>query len=80
MSLHDFLNSEETEQIEAFWNGVFIGCRSNGGFAMECRQINDFYVEYKILGGHYIDMHGFKNPDLLQPYLSQVDISGLQIF
>jgi hypothetical protein len=28
-------------------------------------------------GGHYIDMCGFKNIDLLQPYLHQIDISKL---
>lgn len=77
MTLYEFLKSDELDQIEAFWEGIFIGRRSDGAFVTECRQIGDFYVEYKILGGHYIDMCGFKNPDLLGPYLDQVDISGL---
>lgn len=77
MTLNEFLRFDEMEQIEAFWNGVEIGRRSEGAFVIECRQIEDFYVEYKILGGHYIDICGFKNPDLLQPYLHQIDISNL---
>ena len=61
------------EQIEAFWDGVYIGERSDGEYKIECRQINDFYVEYKILGGHLIDMHSFKEPGLLQPYFDKMD-------
>lgn len=79
MTLYEFLRSGEMEQLEAFWNGIPVGTRSNGGFVIECRQIDDFYVEYKILGGHYIDMCGFKNPELLHPYLHQIDISNLGI-
>jgi hypothetical protein len=60
------------EQIEAFWNGVFIGKRSDGEFEIECRQIDGFNVEYKIREHQYIDMSSFKNPDLLQPYLDQM--------
>jgi hypothetical protein len=80
MTLYQFLRSDEMEQIEAFWDGVLVGNRSEGAFVIECRQIDDFYVEYKILGGHYIDMCAFKNTDLLQPYLSQIDISNLRKF
>jgi hypothetical protein len=72
MTLYEFSNSDEMEQINAFWNGVHVGERSNGEFKIECRQIDDFYVEYKMLGGHYIDMRSFKNPDMLQPYLDQM--------
>jgi hypothetical protein len=37
------------EQIEAFWDGMSIGERTEGEFKIECRQISGFYVEYKIL-------------------------------
>jgi len=80
MSLNEFLGFDEMEQIEAFWTGVFIGRRSDGGFVIECRQIDDFYVEYKILGGHYIDIHVFKDPAFLQAYLSEIDISTVMDF
>lgn len=77
MTLQNFVILNEIEQIEAFWNGIFVGERANGAFRIICHQLNDFYVEYKILGGHYISMRSFKNPDMLQPYLSQIDISNL---
>ncbi|HWI90426.1 MAG TPA: hypothetical protein VNT20_04085 [Flavisolibacter sp.] len=77
MTLYEFLMLDETEQVEIFWNGVPVGSVCDGAFVIECRQIDDFYIEYKILGGHYIDMCGFKNPDLLKPYLEQIDISNL---
>jgi hypothetical protein len=72
MTLYQFNNADEIEQIEAFWNGIQVGERGKGDFKIECRQIDDFYVEYKILGGHYIDMRSFKSPDLLEPYLDQM--------
>jgi hypothetical protein len=56
------------EQIEAFWNGVFIGERKEGEFTIECRQIDAFYVEYKIKDKQYFDVRSFRNPDLLKPY------------
>lgn len=78
MTLYEFNAADEMEQIEAFWNGVLIGKRNNGEFEIECRQIDDFYVEYKIKGHQYIDMRSFKNPDLLQPYLDQMGKLNLE--
>lgn len=72
MTLYEFNSADEMEQIEAFWNCVVIGERSDGEFKIECRQIEDFYVEYKIKDHQYIDMRSFKNPDLLQNYLDQM--------
>lgn len=46
-----------------------MGKRNDGEFEIECRQIDFFYVEYKIKDHQYIDMRSFKNPDLLKPYL-----------
>lgn len=77
MTLHDFIELEGTEQLEIFWSGEFVGELSDGEFRMVCHQVGDFYIEYKILGGHYLGMKTFKNPDLLEPYLGQIDISDL---
>jgi len=77
MTLQDFTQLDEMEQLEIFWNGEFVGELSDGGFRMICHQVNDFYIELKILGGHYLDMKTFKDPDLLEPYLDQIDISDL---
>jgi len=72
MTLYQFNIADEMEQIETFWNGVLIGKRNDGEFIIECRQIDDFYVEYKITDHHYIDMRSFKNPDMLKLYLYQM--------
>jgi hypothetical protein len=72
MTLYQFSLSDEMGQIEAFWDGMLVGQRKSGEFLIECRQIDDFYVEYKILEKQYIDMRSFRNPDLLMPYLDQM--------
>lgn len=72
MTIYEFNSADELEQIEAFWNGVTVAERNDGEFKIECRQIDDFYVEYKKLDGQYRDMRSFKNPDMLQPYLDQM--------
>ncbi len=70
MTLYQFNQLDEMEQIEAFWNGVFVGEVKQGEeHTVECRQIDDFYVEYTKTDHHYVDMRSFKNPDLLQRYL-----------
>ena len=77
MTQRDFVSLNEMEQLEIFWSGEFVGELSDGEFRMVCHQVGDFYIECKILGGHYLDMKTFRNPDLLEPYLGQIDISGL---
>jgi hypothetical protein len=72
MSLYEFLRLDELDQLEMFWDGVYIGERRDGGFVIECRKVEDFYVEYTIIGGHYIHIYGFRNPDLLQPYFDKM--------
>ncbi len=62
--------ADEMEQIEAFWDGVFVGERKDGEFIIECRQVDAFYVEYKKKDKHYVDMRAFANPDLLEPYFN----------
>jgi hypothetical protein len=69
MTLYEFAFMDELSQLEAFWKGTFIGEQCNGGFVMMCRKLGDFYVEYKILGGHYIDMNIFTNQSRLDWYL-----------
>lgn len=77
MTLQEFVQLDAMEQLEIFWSGEFVGELSDGEFRMICHQVNDFYIEYKILGGHYLDMRTFKDPNHLELYLDQIDISGL---
>lgn len=74
MTLQDFIALGGMEQLEVFWSGVFVGELNNGEFRMVCHQVNDFYIQAKILGGHYLELKTFRNPSLLEPYLEQIDI------
>lgn len=75
MNLYQFLPADEMEQIEAFWKGVLVGERMEGECKIICKQIDGFYVEYKLQGTSYIDMRAFKNPDLLLSYLEKIQIN-----
>ena len=70
LSLYDFIQLDETEQIEAYWEGVPVGSCTKDGKEFECKQIEDFYVEYRIEDGRfYRDMKCHKNTNLIEPYL-----------
>ena len=77
MNLDQFICLDPLEQMEVFWSGVFVGELSEGEFKMVCHQIDDFYVEYKILGGHYLDLHVFKDARMIEAYMNQVEIPNL---
>ena len=70
MSLYDFMQLDEMEQIEAYQNGFNVGSYTKNGKEFECRQIEDFYVECRIKEGRfYRDMKCHKNTNLIEPYL-----------
>jgi hypothetical protein len=77
MTIQEFIKLDGMEQLEIFWSGEFVGELRDGEFRMVCHQVDDFYIEYNILGGHYLKMKTFKDPALLEPYLGQIDISDL---
>lgn len=71
MNLYQFIQLDVAEQIEAYCEGVDVGTYSKDGLTYECKQINDFYIEYRIEDGrHYWDIKCHKNPNLIEPYLS----------
>lgn len=70
LSLYDFIQLDEMEQLEAYWEGVSVGSRPKDGKEFECKQIEDFYIEYRIEEGRfYCDMKCHKNTNLIEPYL-----------
>lgn len=75
MTLYQFSILEETRQLEVFENGVYVGRITKNGFDYECRQIEYFYVEYRIDPNtcSHLSLRTFKSPDLLQPYLERMD-------
>lgn len=56
---------------------MLIGQRFAGKSLIECRQVDGFYLEYKIPEKRLPSLRGFQNPDLLQPYLNEIDIEAL---
>ena len=74
MTIHQFSALDEMQQIEVFWEGTLVGERKEGEYGIVCRQLDDFYVEYLILGNIYKGTRAFKSSDLLQPYLEQMSI------
>lgn len=77
MTLSEFARLDKMQQIKRFWQGALIGQRLEGQSLIECRQIDGFYVEYKILEKHPLNLRCFQNPDMLQPYLNSIDIEPL---
>ncbi len=39
MTIYQFLADDEQEQIEAFWDGIFICQRKQDGYLIVCHQI-----------------------------------------
>ena len=77
MTLAEYARLDKTQQVRQFWQGMLIGQRLEGQSLVECRQIDGFYVEYKILEKGARNLKCFQNPDLLQPYLSSINIDPL---
>lgn len=70
------------EQIELFWEAVHIGERKEDSYVLICRQIEDFYVEYKIDPNNemYVDLRVFRDTSLIEPYLEQIPLDILSEF
>ncbi len=70
------------EQIELFWEAVHIGERKEDKFVLICRQIEDFYIEYRIDPNNemYVDVKVFRDTTLIEPYLEQVEVDILSAF
>lgn len=79
MTLSQFNRLSEMEQIELFWEAVHIGEKKEGRYVLICRQIEDFYVEYKIDPNNemYVDLRVFRDTTLIEPYLEQIPLDML---
>ncbi len=66
MTPRQFFHLDELEKFEVWYHAEFIGRRREGQYQYECRKIDNFYLEYKIVNGKYVDVCFFKNPKLFQ--------------
>jgi hypothetical protein len=59
--------------------GTFLCERISKNFVVYLFELNTFYVEvfYNRDKARVIWIHTFHNPDLLEPYLEAIDLSGL---
>ena len=62
MTLYHFKSLNEMEQLEVYWEGVYVRTVFKDGKEFEYKQIDDFYVVYRIEDGKfYRDMQCHKN-------------------
>ena len=80
MTIYDFNRLDEPEQlkvIKAF--GIEICKRSTKTYEKTVYNIDSFYAEkwFHIEQQVIKRIRPFRNPDLLEPYLREIDISGI---
>jgi len=80
MTLYQFKMLDEMKQIEVVWDSILLAKRSDDQYDYELYQIDSFYAEvrYRINERPVNGLKTFANPDLLIPYLNQIDISKLK--
>ncbi len=66
MTPRQFFHLDDLGKFEAWYNAELIGRRKEGECLYECRKIDGFYLEYKIVNGKYVDVFFFKNPELFR--------------
>ncbi|MEO7834804.1 MAG: hypothetical protein ABIR50_05755 [Ginsengibacter sp.] len=78
MTLYEFKQLDETEQMEAVWDAVFVADREDREHRILLYQIDAFYVEV-YYNKEYNDIRRFRSlssTDQLQPYLDKIDLNG----
>jgi hypothetical protein len=78
MNFYDFLQLDETEQVEVLWyNGEQIGRRREGEYLILLYQVEGFYVEvfYHSKLREIKRYLSFDCTERLEPYIENIDIS-----
>lgn len=80
MTLYDFNGLDEDDQLLAINTfGTEIGKKTSNGFNYELYQVDSFYVEMKFhkQSKDLEGMRSFTNPDIIEPYFKNIDISEI---
>lgn len=79
MTLYDFNDKGEMEQIEAVWEGAFIATRKDKEHNILLYQIDSFYVEVFYNQKHKFirKLRSFSSTSQLEPYLEKINIVKL---
>lgn len=75
MTLAQYKNLDELEQLLTFWKAVPVGEYTKGVYTYECRQLDSFYIELTTLSGSYVKLYSHMDTNRLEPYLDQSDLS-----
>jgi hypothetical protein len=81
MNVQEFRSLEETEKaVTLINNGVLVGKRVMQSYLVFLYQLDSFYVEilYNNQTNFVYRFRAFENTDLLEPYLSRIDISWVE--
>jgi hypothetical protein len=79
MTLYQFKVLELNEQAQATWElGEHVAVRMTATYKILLWVVEDFYVEmfYNYIDNKIEKIRSYRNPELLRPYLSQIDISS----
>ena len=80
IGIYGFIGLSLDEQANYTWQvGTFLHSRKGAGFNSNLYGVEDFYVEvhYDTERNAIVQIMPFNSPDLLQPYLEQIDLSDL---
>lgn len=83
MKVQEFKSLDETEKAVALINnGVLVGKRVLQSYLAFLYQLDSFYVEilYNKKTNFVYKFKAFENTELLEPYLSRIDISWIEEF
>ena len=77
MTLEEYKNFDELEQLLLFWKAVRVGEYTGAEYCFECRQLDSFYIELTTNGGSYVQLYPHMDTDRLDPYLDRLDLDVL---
>jgi hypothetical protein len=83
MKVQEFRSLDETEKAVALINnGVLVGKRTMQSFLIFLYQLDNFYVEilYNKQTNFVYKFKAFENTELLEPYISRIDLSWIEEF
>jgi hypothetical protein len=80
VTLYQFKVLELNEQAQAVWeHGEHVATRMTAKYKILLWVVNEFYVEmfYNYHDNKIEKIRSFRNPEIIEPYLNQIDISSL---
>ena len=82
MTLYQFNVLTENEKTAIVWNeGHLVGDRKENNFSIRLYQVRSFYVElyYNGQANNLSKLRFFSSINQLEPYLTNIDISGISL-